>query len=454
MFVGRIEELKLLKDRIASHKFEFGIFYGRRRIGKTRLISEAIKDNKGIYFVAREIHYQHNISALSERIANYFNEPTNFSSIEDIFKYLVHKSKEERVTLIIDEFTYLLEGEPGVESILQNIIDSLTNENICLILSGSHVGMIEDVISYNKPLYARTTFKFKLEALDYYHSSYFYPNYSNEDKIITYSVFGGIPHYLSLIDNSKTIRDNIIDLVVKDSGVLHDEVEFIIRQDLRRVQTYKTILDVVAGGTTRLNEISSKSKVNNTGNTTTYLKTLINLDLIKRVTPLDAPDNSKKSIYRIKDNFVNFTYKFLNKNKSALNVLSADLFYDNFIQGELNRHVSFIFEDVCREYLIRNNNGKKRELFFDIGTYWGNNPMLKREVELDILTSNKSGITVYECKWTNSQFGNRELSTLKNDSSHLKPIKYGAFSYNGISNDIKDELDYAFNLDDLFNSHE
>lgn len=451
LFIGREKELKLIQERMDSEKFEFGIVYGRRRVGKTRLINEAIKGDKGIYFVASEMHLEHNIAALSERVAEYFNEPTKFSSIEDIFKYLVHKSKDKRVTLIIDEFTYLLEGDPGVQSVLQNIIDSMLNENFCLILSGSHVGMIEDVLSYKKPLYGRATFKLELKPFDYYDSSLFYPNYSNEDKVIAYSVFGGIPHYLSLVDESKTIRENIIDLVVSDSGVLHDEVDFIIRQELRSVLTYKMVLDVVAGGTTRLNEISTKAKVNNTGNTSTYLTTLNNLDLVERVTPFNSPDNSRRSIYKIKDNFVSFTYKFLYKNKSALNVLPAEVFYDTLVEPNLNRHVSFVFEKVCKEYLIRNNDGTKQELFFNIGTYWGNNPVLKQEVELDILTSNESGITVYECKWTNSEFGDRELTTLKNDSSHLKPIKYGAFSYSGFSKGTKDKLDYIFELGDLFN---
>lgn len=146
------KELKLIEDRINSEKFKFGVVYGRRRVGKTRLISEAIKGDRGIYFVASEMYLEHNISALSERVANYFDEPIKFSSIEDIFKYLVHKAKEERVTLVIDEFIYLLEGEPGVQLILKKYNWLLKAENFCLILSGSHVGMIEDVLSYKKPL--------------------------------------------------------------------------------------------------------------------------------------------------------------------------------------------------------------------------------------------------------------------------------------------------------------
>lgn len=450
MFIGRKKELKLIQDKVSSDKFEFGIVYGRRRVGKTRLLNEILKNNKGIYFVATEMHYLHNISSLSKQVAAYFNEPISFNTLEDIFKYLVHKSQKQRIVLVIDEFTYLLSSEPKIQSVLQNIIDSLTNTNICLILSGSHVGMIEDILTYKKPLYGRATFKFKLEPFDYFESSLFYPNYNDEEKIIIYSVFGGIPYYLSLIDDSKSVEENIKNLIISDSGILHDEVDFIIRQELRSISTYKMILDVVSSGETRLNEISNKAKINNTGNTSTHLNTLINLDLIDKKTPFNAPANSKKTIYKIKDNLVNFTYSFLTRNKSALNIVTEDVFYDEYVKDNLNRYVSFVFEDICQEFLIRNNKGPKKELFFNIGTYWGNNPELKKEVELDILTSNDSGITAYECKWTKSPFTQRELKVLKRDSSHLSPIKYGAFSYSGYSPDVINELDYAYTLKDLF----
>jgi AAA+ ATPase superfamily predicted ATPase len=202
MFIGRVEEKALIKERIDRKSFEFGILYGRRRIGKTTLLKNILEERKGIYFVASEMDFNYNLDVFSSLVAGFFNESVTFNSLEMLFAYLKKKSEKERVLLVIDEFTYLFTREKGVESILQNIIDDILKEaNMILVLSGSQVGMIEDVISYKRPLYGRLSFKIKLEDMDYYDASQFYPEYSDEDKIIAYSIFGGIPHYLAKIDD-------------------------------------------------------------------------------------------------------------------------------------------------------------------------------------------------------------------------------------------------------------
>jgi uncharacterized protein len=175
-------------------------------------------------------------------------------------RYISKKSLHEKVVLVIDEFTYLFAKEPGIQSQLQNAIDNhLLNSNVILILSGSHVGMIEEVISYHKPLYGRITFQIKLEPFDYLESSHFYPNYSNEDKIRTYAVFSGIPFFLSLIDDKKTVKENVVELLLEDHAILAEETEFFLKQELRSVSSYTMIIHAISFGSTRLGEISTKA---------------------------------------------------------------------------------------------------------------------------------------------------------------------------------------------------
>ncbi|WP_210954600.1 AAA family ATPase [Candidatus Phytoplasma luffae] len=143
------------------------------------------------------------------------------------FLYLVKKNKKQTIILIIDTFSYLLKNNSNILSILQNIIDQhLEKTTIKLILSGSYVGMIEDMIVYNKPLYGRNTFKIKLKPFDYYESSLFYPKSSLEDKIRLYAIFGGLPFYLNRIKDSKSVKQNIIDLVLDDGAIFEDEIAF------------------------------------------------------------------------------------------------------------------------------------------------------------------------------------------------------------------------------------
>jgi AAA+ ATPase superfamily predicted ATPase len=353
--------------------------------------------------------------------------------------------------LVIDEFTYLFTKETAIQSLLQNAIDThLVESNVTLILSGSHVGMIEDVISYNKPLYGRTTFKMKIKPFDYYESSLFYPKFENEDKVRLYSVFGGIPYYLSKINDSISIKANIERLIIDENAILADESEFFLKQELRSIISYSMIINSICSGATRLNEISTKSQVNNTGTATKYINTLRNLDIIEKEICFGEKPNSKRTLYKIKDNFFNFYYKFIYTNKSKMILLSPAVFYDKFIGPKLDEYVSFIFEKVAKEYLIRKNHVAKDDTFYEIGRYWGNNKMLKREVEIDIMTKDDKGNIAYECKWTNDLFRNSEVKDLKEESGFLKPYRLGGFSKSGYSDKAITSLDLNYTVDDLF----
>jgi len=451
MFIGREKEIETIEKRIQNKEFEFGILYGRRRIGKTSLLKEILKSNKGIYFVANEMGYEYNLNILSNAVASFYNDSVTFSSLDMLFEYLNKKSNKERVLLIIDEFTYLFTKEPAIQSLLQNAIDNhLVESNVTLILSGSHVGMIEDVISYHKPLYGRTTFKMKIKPFDYYESSLFYPNFENEDKVRLYSVFGGIPYYLSKINDSISIKANIERLIIDENAILADETEFFLKQELRSITSYSMIINSICSGATRLNEISTKSQVNNTGTATKYINTLRNLDIIEKEICFGEKPNSKRTLYKIEDNFFNFYYKFIYTNKSKMILLSPNVFYDNFIGQKLDEYVSFIFEKVAKEFLIRKNHIAKDDMFYEIARYWGNNKKLKREVEIDIMTKGDKGNTAYECKWTTDLFRSSEVKDLIEESEFLKPYRVGGFSKSGYSEEALARLDLTYTVDDLY----
>lgn len=451
MFIGREKEIELIQKYIDTDRFEFGIIYGRRRIGKTTLIKEIMKKNNGIYFVASEMDFEYNLLELSKIVAEYYSEAVTFNSLEMIFEYLIKKSAGKKVTIIIDEFTYLFTKEQGILSVLQNIIDNkLINSNVKLILSGSQVGMVEDVISYKKPLYGRTTFKIKIKAFDYFDSAKFFPQYSYEDKVRAYGVFGGTPYYLSKVNDSISLKENILNLILNEGGILVDETEFFLRQELRSISSYSMIINSISTGATRLNEISTKSQVNNTGTTSKYINTLRELDIIEKEICFGEGEKSKKTLYKFKDNFFNFYYRFIHPNKSKLAILSPEAFYMKVVSDRLDEYTSFIFEKVCYEFLKRNNFENENDVFYEIGRYWGNNKRLKREVEIDIVTKDDIGISVFECKWTNELFRKSEALDLMDESGFLKPYRVCGFSRNGFSDDAIEILDSAYQLRDLF----
>ena len=201
MFIGRKSELKFLNEIFNKTSFEFGIIHGRRRVGKTTLIKEAIKGKNAIYFLAQQANTQTNLENFSKQYGEFMGFGNIiYGSFYDLFKSIFESNN---LIVIIDEFTYLTEADKSFESVLQGLIDEYKEKtNIKIIVSGSEIGMYENLFSLSKPLFNRQTFTLHLKECDYYESAQYYQRYNDEDKIRTYAVFGGLPFYLRQIDDS------------------------------------------------------------------------------------------------------------------------------------------------------------------------------------------------------------------------------------------------------------
>lgn len=445
VFIGREKELKILENKIDSNQFEFGIVYGRRRIGKTRLLQEIVKKHNAIYYVANEMGLAYNLKQLSNAVANYFNEPFTFDNLESLFEYLANKSNNETIILIIDEFTYLMSTNNEIQSILQNIIDNrILDSKIKLILSGSHVGMVEDAISYKKPLYGRSTFRMKIEPFDYYDAAKFYPNVSQEDKVRLYSVFGGVPFYTNKIDDSKSVKENIISLIIDDGAIFEDEISFFLSQEVRSVASYGKIINAIATGATRLNEISTKSGTANTGTASKYLDLLITLGIVEREYCFGEKSNSKKTMYRVKDQLFKFYYNFIERYKTQKVIMNSERFYDRFVKEHLDEFVSFEFEKICRDFLKR----KYSHTIDEIGRYWYNNAKEKKDIEIDIVMRDNGKLFAFECKWTNDPIGSNVRNCLEEKGKIFGNVYLGFFSKSGYNNIGTNAGTYC--IDDLY----
>ncbi|MDO8054119.1 ATP-binding protein ['Opuntia sp.' phytoplasma] len=459
MFIGRQKELKILKEKINSNHFEFGLIYGRRRIGKTRLLKEINKHFSSIYFVADETGLDINLQRLSQEISFYFQEPITFSNYENLFIYLAKKSQNQKIILMIDEFSYLLKNNTDILSILQNIIDKyLQNSNIKLILSGSHIGILEDIFAYHKPLYGRKTFQIKLKTFDYAEANLFYPQASLEDKIIFYSIFGGLPFYLQKIDDTKSVKDNVINLILEDGAIFEDEINFFLTQEVRNIKNYSRILNSISLGNTQLSNITSKSGIQHTGTTSKYLDILQNLDIVGKEICF-GKKNQKKTLYFIKDQFFHFSFYFLEKNKSQKIIMNKNNFYETVIQKDLDKYVSLEFEKICQSFLIKKNKMNIEE----IGRYWGNekeinNPKNNVNLEIDIILKTNKNVSIFECKWSNQKINMPQFKQLNIKKEYIKKIfSYpniilGFFSKKGYQQEIiQNQKDiFLYNLEDLY----
>ena len=388
---------------------------------------------------------------------NYISE---FADWEKAFRAVLDLPYgNQKKLLVIDEFPYMCRGNKSIPSILQNLWDAeLRDSNVMIILCGSAMSFIEkELLSEKNPLYGRATGIYKMKEMGFYDAIKFFPEYSDRDKVLTYAVLGGIPHYLRQWNPKLSVDENIKRNILTKGCILYSEVEFLLHQELRETPIYNSIIEAVALGNTKLNDISQKSLLEDTAKTSVYLKNLMELGIVEREFSVDSKikerANTGRGTYRLTDNFFRFWYAFGFANYSQLEDGDVDGVYEYVVKPALHEFASFAFEDVCREFVRMLQ--KKNELPFrysKIGRWMGkttvrdekaSDGLRTAETEIDLLCIGKDAkeYLVGECKFKGVPFSYSEyLDTL----AKLTPLKekskfyYALFSESGFDQKILD----------------
>lgn len=445
MFIDRHQELDALEQMFQSGVAEFFVLYGRRRVGKTELLTQFCKRKRSIYFLASQLKTQDQLRQLTETARHTINDPLLqslvFDDWESAFIYFAQQAREERLVLVLDEFQYLCEDSPALPSLIQRFWDLHgKNSKLFLILCGSQVSFMErEVLAERSPLYGRRTGQLRLMPLSYRDSGYFFSGQSAKEKLIRYGITGGIPAYLNELNTPQsTLEQQIKDQLLTPQRYLFDEVNFLLRSELREPRTYASLLHAIAGGATRLNEISQRVGLDPT-NANKYLSVLRELGLIKRETPVTerAPQKSRKGLYKIADNYVKFWFRFVLPNRSLIESGNADLVYQQMIAPHLSQYMGSIFEDICRQYVERYWLEKLKVAPIRVGAHWGS------DFEINILTENVDGSHWFgECKWWNTPVGENVLNRLVENAGKVRDQwkqhpRYVLFSANGFTEGLQ-----------------
>lgn len=415
-FIARNTELNELTEMYQSENFEMAVIYGRRRVGKTSLIKHFIKDKPAIYVQGIEATKELNLRYLSDAIMD-FNNPNsnigiNFDDFKAAFEYVQTLADriQQKLVFVLDEFPYFAETAPEISSLLQYAIDHVykENNNVMLILCGSSMSFMEhQVLGHKSPLYGRRTGQFKIRPFDIFDTKKMLPDTSNENILAYYGITGGVPQYLSFINEKLSVMQNIKRLFLKENAPLQDETNILLQEELRKPATYYSILVAIANGKTKSNQISQAIGFDNPSKLSPYLNKLVELDIIEHKSPI-LEKNVRKAIYVFKDTMFNFWFKFISghQDQIALNRTEGVL---KLIEKELPRFLGPIFEKTCIDWLWKNY-----KLPFEpkeIKSWWGYNPVLKRQDEIDIVAINfeDSEAIVGECKWRNANKLNVEM---------------------------------------------
>ena len=351
-FYCREDELRKLNKRYTGDKFECIVIYGKRRIGKTALINEFCKDKPTVFFSALNTTGKENLEALSKSIMSFerpdIESAPVFRSYDAALDELTALSKEKRLIFVIDEYPYLAKAKPAISAMLQHIIDHKWAESkMYLILCGSSMSFMESqVLGKESPLYGRRTGQFKIGPLDYKETAVFHPELSVEDNSLVYGITGGVPHYINKLDVRDSVDEALLDNFFDRSGYLYEEPGNLLKQELREPAIYNAIIKAIAEGASRMNDIKLKVSEENSV-VSKYLKTLIDLGIVKKETPISEKPG-KKTIYLLADNFFRFWYRFVPANMSAIDSGRIAKIYPRAVKQHLPDYMGLIFEKMCQ----------------------------------------------------------------------------------------------------------
>ncbi len=433
MFIGREREVAALDRLYESNKFEFAVIYGRRRVGKTALINHFIDNKEAIYFMGVESNEKQNLENFSKSIIEYssgIEAETSFLSFQAALEYVFKLAEKKRFILAIDEYPYVARSSKSLASTLQLLIDKYKDTSqLMLILCGSLMSYMEDeVLAYKSPLYGRRTAQMKIQPFSFEETCRCFKNFSDEDKALAYGIVGGTPQYLLQMDDRLSIEDNIKNTYLNPISFLYEEPTNLLKQEVREPAIYTAIITAIAVGASRMSDISNK--VGEDSNIcANYLKSLINLGIVKKETPY-GEKTSRKSIYSIEDNMFRFWYRFVPNNNSVIMRGAADIVYRR-IEPQLSEYMGTVFEEICKQYLWKLLlDGNSPVEFSELGRWWGNDPIEKKQTEIDIMGEQDKKTALFgECKWTNEKVDLGVLETLIKRSKLFSYINVHLFLF-------------------------
>ncbi len=444
MFIGRNEELNELSGRYVSDRFEMGIVYGSRRIGKTTLLKEFIKDKPSFYFQAKESNELDNRTAFSNAVNKLLEIPYSFvyPTYTDGFDALIKYADNKPFVLVIDEIAFIAQSDKGFLSELQKNIDhSFKDTRIKLIISGSIISFMKDIIKNKRgPLFQRSTFQMHIKKLIYSEALAFLDGLSSEDKIKYLSIFGEHPYYLEMIDKSKSFDENINHLLFSRFGSLVDAPDKVLPTASKDQNTYNTILKAIAHRR-RTNKEIAEYIGKDPNYVAVYLPKLVDNEIIEKRESFNR--NQKMNYYEISDNLISFWYRFIFDNKEEILQDMGRVIYEESLD-EIALFISVGFETVALSYLKELNvKGFLPYHYEVIRGYKVDNSKLGRSIELDGLASGigkaKNRLLVVECKYRNKALSLTVLDHLKESISIFPAQHYDIylFSKAGFTDDLQ-----------------
>ncbi|MCD8300450.1 MAG: ATP-binding protein [Clostridiales bacterium] len=471
-FIGRAEELKSFNEAYESDEAQLIAVYGRRRVGKTEFLWQFCKDKPCIFFPCDTQTDDIQLENFSKALIGFSDEYSWMEPFRDwasAFSFMGRIKTDRRLVVVIDEFPFMVDRNNAIPGILKRIWDTeLFRTKVMLILCGSSVSfMVDEILGAEKPLYGRFSFTYPMSQLPYADAVKFFTNYSNEDKLIAYSITGGVPFYLEKFKQTRTVEENVEKLMLVPNGALRYEIELLMNTEFRDPATYISIIKSIAVGNCSQSKLCGATGLDG-GVLNVYIKKLIKLGFVKDEYSFSATEKERskpsRAHYILTDNFFKFWYSFVNPNADSILKWRPVSIWNNSIKNHLHDYASKTFGEVCIDYMrTLNINNRLPFAFSRIGREWWDENVRQPDgsikpvtKEVDMIAADDTGTKfIYgECKFKNEKFGMDELNNLRSKVKNNGEIYYYLFSLRGFTEDVMSEASshtVLLTLDDVFN---
>ncbi|MCR5718971.1 MAG: ATP-binding protein [Lachnospiraceae bacterium] len=448
MFIGRENELSILEDTYKKRGFQMTVIYGRRRIGKSSLITEFIKDKKASYYVASKTSIEDNVKKWSSQVVADLApnmEGLSVTELEAFFAFVGNLAGKDRIIIALDEIPYIAEADESFLSRFQVAVDTIfASKNIYLIICGSAISFMEkEILNEKSPLFGRRTNQIFLRPFNYIESANFVPKYNAEEKAIVYGVTGGVAKYLTLFDDELSLDDNLVRNFFTTSGYLYEEPMNLLTQEFRSINTYNAVIEVCAGGANKVTEIADKAHIT-TATLSYVLKNLETVGIISKITPMTEKENNRKSVYEVTDRMYRFWYSFIPLARAAIEMNRGEVFYKNYVKDKIHSFMGKVFEDICRYYTLSQGlDGKLNCLVANVGSWWGpGHNHIPTDIDVVGLDDVNKKAVLGECKFKNEVIDKEVYDALMDRcgliDKRYEEVEFLLFSLSGFSKWVKE----------------
>lgn len=410
MLIGRERELSELNGVLQARSARLVAVIGRRRLGKTTLLVHWAQTSglPYLYWVGSHFPAKVLLAEFSQKVWQHGNpgkrvsKEFSYTSWSEAFEMLAEACQgKQRHIVILDEFPYAVHSEPGLPSALQNAWDHfLKFSNVCMVLCGSHVGMMERLLGADAPLYGRMVGPLRIHPLPFSVTRQFFPGYNAEERVAVYAILGGVPAYLEQFTDELSVTDNLRANLYKEVGLFRTDPNYLVSEQVRDQANYQSVLKAIAEGARKPAEIALQAKLPHSSGADPYLAQLVEMDYVRRELPVTVPpDNrpvSRLSRYVLADNYLRFYFRFVRAN---LDLIAQKLYLEleERLAEQLRSFVGMTtFEELCQEWVLM--QARQRKLPFAVelvGAHWGGN------VQVDVAAINwrERAILLGEAKW-------------------------------------------------------